>query len=306
MYCYFLCDVPCAVKVDGAFIGVASKNLSFIESDKCFLEFIPLDESFDKICFLFDKTHPVSSKNTKIIDLYGGFLLIPQFFRKSCGEFKLIDKKAFDLPIPTLATYFSQNGAKLCISKENDFYVEAIPFTPNEVKFDACSAFGNLYLIAACIANRTEILAFKIADKITLAFKNLCDGYSLSKNLLTTVERRNDILKHTICSTWQFGDSVKLKGYKTTREKQPYALHEKLFAIAFFEEILIDGDLSQFLCPKLNARACEIKEFLGDFTRVLPPPHFIGDDLIMLLYQDKVEYAKVSLENGLIANISIL
>ena len=306
MYCYFLCDVPCAVKVDGAFIGVASKNLSFIESDKCFLEFIPLDESFDKVCLLFDKSRPISAKNTKIIDLYGGFLLIPQFFRKTSGEFKLIDKKAFDLPTPALATYFNQNGAKLCISKENDFFVEAIPFTPNEVKFDACSANGNVYLIAICVANRTEILAFKIADKISLAFKNLCDGYSLSKNLLTTVERRNDVLRHTICSTWQFGDNVKLKGYRVAREKQPYALDERLFAIAFFEELLIGGDLSQFLCPELNARASEIKEFIGEFTRVLPPPHFIGDDLVMLLYNDKIEYAKVSLSNGLINNISIL
>ena len=306
MYCYFLCDVPCAVKVDGAFIGVASKNLSFIESEKCFLEFIPLDESFDKICFLFDKTRPSSSKNTKIIDLYGGFLLIPQFFRKADGEFKLLDKKQFDLPIPTLVTYFNKNGTKLCISNEKDFYIEHIPFTPSEVKFDACVSCGNQYLVAVCMANKTEILAFKITDKISLAFKNLCDGYSFSKNLLNTLEKKNDVLKHTIYSTWQFGDSVKLKNHKTSREKLPFALPEKLFVIAFFEEVLIDGDLSEFLSPELNARACEIKEFLGDFTRILPPPHFVDDDAIMLLYQDKIEYAKVSLTNGLITNISIL
>lgn len=306
MYCYFLCDVPCAIKVNGAFIGVASKNLSFIECDKCFLEFIPLDEGFDKICFLFDKARPISSKNTKIIDLYGGFLLIPQFFRRTDGEFRLIDKKAFDLPIPTLVTYFNQNGHKLCISKENDFYVEAIPFTPNEVKFDACMHNGNQYLVAICIANRTEVLAFKISDKISLAFKNLCDGYSFSKNQLSTLEKKNDLLGHTIYSTWQFDDSVKLKSYKTSYERQPFTLPEKLFAFAFFEEVIIGGDLSQFLSPALNARSHEIKEFLGDFTRVLPPPHFADDDLIALLFADKIEYAKVSITNGLISNLVIL
>ena len=306
MYCYFLCDVPCAVKVDGIYIGVASKNLSFIECDKCFLEFIPLDEGFDKICFLFDKNRPISSKNTRIINLYGGFLLIPQFFRKINGEFKLIDKKQFDLPIPTLATFFTQNGTKLCISNGKDFYIEHIPFTPSEIKFDACISNGNQYLVAVCMANKAEILAFKIEETVSLAFKNLCDGYSFSKNLLTTIENKNDVLRHTICSTWQFDNNVKLKSHKVSREKLPYALPEKLFVIAFFEEVILNGDLSEFLTPNLNERSHEIKDFLGDFTRILPPPHFMDDDLVMLLYADKIEYVKVSLTNGLISNISIL
>ena len=306
MYCYFLCDVPCAIKADGKYIGIGSKNLRFIDCDKCFLEFVPLDESFDRVCFLFDKNHPISTKNTKLIDLYGGFLIIPSFFRKAEGEFKLIDKKAFDLPTPVLVTYFSQNGVKLCVSKENDFYIEALPFTPNEIRFDACVVDGNQYLVAICLSTKTEILAFKIADKISLVFKNLCDGYSFSKNVLSTFERKNDILKHSISSNWQFGNEVKLRNYKITHERQIFSLPEKLLAIAFFEEVLLCGEIEEFLSPALKPRAQEMKEFLGDFIKILPPPHFKDDDLVMLLYNDKVEYVKVSFTNGLISNVAIL
>ena len=306
MYCYFLCDVPCALKVDGAFLGITSINLTYVETDRSFLEFIPLDESFEKVCLLFDKNNPVSTKNTKIIDLYGGFLLIPSFYRKNGGEFKLLSKKLFELTSPTLVTCFNQNGVKLCINKQNDFYIESLPFTPNKILFDACKVNGNEYLLAICICDKTEILAFKIGDKIDLVFKNLCHGYTLDKNLLTVYEKKNDILKHSITSTWQFLDEVTLKSYNITHQRQVYSLPEKLLPIAFFEEVLLDGDVEAFLSPELKPRATEMKEFLGGFNRVLPPPHFKEDDLVMLLYNDKVEYAKVSVCKGLICNVTLV
>ncbi len=306
MYCYFLCDVPCALKVDGAFLGVTSHNLRYVESERCFLEFIPLDESFENVSFLFDKNHPVSTKNTKIIDLYGGFLIIPQFYRKSDGRFTLLGKKSFDFTYPTLVTCFSQNGVKLCVSKQNDFLIEELPFTPKDIIFDTCRTYGNEYLLAVCIADKTEILAFKIGEKISLVFKNVCDGYSLNKNTLTVFEKKNDLLKHSISCTWQFGETVTLKNYKITCEREVFSLPEKLLVIAFFEELLLDGDVEAFLSPELKPRSSEMKEFIGKFTRILPPPHFVSSDLVTLLYDDKVEYAQVAVTNGLITNVTLI
>ncbi|MBR2337455.1 MAG: hypothetical protein IKA61_05890 [Clostridia bacterium] len=306
MYCYFLCDVPCAVKLDGVYIGVASYNLSFIEREKCFLEFIPLDEGFEKICLLFNSQRPISTKNVRIIDLSGGFLLVPKFFRRSDGEFKMIGKKTLDLSFPVNVTCFSQNGVKLCVATSDDFFIESLPFTPKEVHFDACSYNGNRYLVAICIHDKTEILAFKIDEKISLVFKNLCDGYSLDKNVLTTYERRCDVLRHSVCSSWAFEDEVRLTAYTLTHERQIFALHERLVAVAFFEELLIDGDVSTFLAPNLKPRASQIKEFLGSYERVLPPPHFMDDDTVMLLYNDKAEYAKLTLSGGLVSNVIII
>lgn len=306
MFCYILCQTPCAVKADGVYVGVASKNYTFLECDRCFLEFTPLDDSFAPISVLFDKNHPTSTKNVRIIDLYGGFLVFPQFFRKVDGEFKLLGKKHFSNLGNANAFCYNQGGIKLCISSNDDFWVESLPFQPNEVRFEACSENGSTYLFAFCISDKTEILGFKLGKDLTQAFKNLCDGYSLEKNEITTFEKKNDVLKHSITSTWQFGESVRLKNYVITRIREPFSLPQKLFKIAFFEELLLSGDTQAFLSPELKPRADELKEFLGDFTHVLPPPHFKDDDLVTLLYSDKVEYAKVEINNGLITNLALI
>ena len=306
MYCYFLCDTPCAIKSNGEFVGVASKNLTFIECDNAFIEFIPINDSFEKTHILFDKSNPISTKSVQLIDLYGGFLFIPKFFRRVDGDFKMIGRKTFSLDKLVTVTCYCQGGIKLCISKEDDFFIESLPFIPNDVRFETCSSNGNLYLAIICISDKTEILVFNVTGKIALVFKNLCDGYSFDKNTLTTLESKRDTLRHSVTSTWLFSDTVTLKGYTITRQKQSYALPEKLLPIAFFEELLIDGDVSDFLSPELKPRASELKEFFGDFKRVLPPPHFKEDDLVTLLYEDKVDYARITTLGGLITNLTII
>lgn len=305
MYCYFLCDTPCAVKADGVYLGIASKNLTFFESERSFLEFIPLNGAFCACNVFFDCKRPVSGKNAQIIDLYGGFLIIPQFLRKTDNDFKMVGRRSFPFSRAVTATCYNQGGIKLCISKENDFLIEPLPFIPRDVRFETCSFSGKEYLVAVCICDKTEILAFEVSEKITLAFKNLCDGYSFNKNSVTTLENKNDVLKHTLSSTWQFGERVTLKNYTITRKRQPFTLPSELIPIAFFEEIFIDGDVAEFLCPELKQRAEELKEFLGNFTRILPPPHFKNDSLVTLIYDNRAEYASVTLQNGLVANVTL-
>ena len=91
--------------------------------------------------------------------------------------------------------------------------------------------------------------------------------------------------------------------FTVTRRRQIYTLDEKLIPYAFFEELLCGGDVSDFLSPKLKPRAKDFKEFAVDFWAVLPPPNFVGQSLVTLLYKDKIEYADVKLNNGLIENV---
>ena len=79
MICYLLCLIPCGVKVNGEYVGKASKNLTFIELSEGLIEFIPLSNSHLQTTYYFDENNPKSTQNIKIIDLYGGFLLIPSF-----------------------------------------------------------------------------------------------------------------------------------------------------------------------------------------------------------------------------------
>ena len=51
---------------------------------------------------------------------------------------------------------------------------------------------------------------------------------ALEKNLLTVYEKKNDVLNHTITSTWQFSNEITLQSYKISRQRQIFSLPEKL------------------------------------------------------------------------------
>ena len=305
MFCYISCATPCAVKVNGNFVGKASLNLTFLDIDKAFLEFIPLDSGFEPIYLSFDENHPYSTKNLQIIDLYGGLLLLPKFCKKATGELKLVAKRVFPLFKPVSVACFNQGDGKIFLQTETDGFIENAPFTLGEVNFESCASFGKEYLLVICPSGKTVIFGYEIGEKITPVFKNICDGFAFDGNLLRLVENKNDLLRHTISTTWEFGKSVKVKNRSVISKRAVYSLPEGLIPYAFFEEVLVGGDIANFLTPRLKPRANEFKEFLGDFKSVLPPPHFISDEMITLLYSDKVAYAKVHLVGGLIDNITL-
>ena len=305
MFCYLSCATPCAVKLNGNFVGKASLNLTFLDIDEGFLEFIPLDQSFEPISYLFDEKHAYSTKNLQIIDLCGGFLLLPKFFKKTTGELKIVAKRVFHLYTPVSVACFNQGDGKIVLQTENDGLVENAPFALKDVRFESAASGGKEYLLVICVSGKTVIFGYEISEKITPVFKNICDGFSFNGNLLNLVEHKNDLLRHTVSTTWEFGKSVNVKNHSITSKRAAYSLPEGLIPYAFFEEVLVNGDVANFLTPRLKLRAGEFKEFLGAFKSVLPPPHFKNDDLVTLVYDDKVAYAKVHLVGGLIDNITL-
>ena len=306
MLYYFLCATPCAIKLNGEYKGIANQNFSFLDFDAGFLEFVPLDQTFYEVSVFLDGTNHTTIQNCKLIDLYGGFLIIPKFSKKLCADFKLIQKNAFQLSSKISVSCYNHGGVKLFLSNEHDFFIDSIPFTPEKVKFETCAYKGNEYIVAVCMAKKSLILGYRVNGKISQVFKNLCDGYGFENNTITTLENKADLLCHSISSKWAFEESVRLVNFIISTKRSPFSLPEKLIPYAFFEEILIGGDATVFLTPNLKEKATNLKEFLGDFKKVLPPPHFKSDDLITLLYDDKVEYAKIELLGGLISNIFII
>ena len=305
MFCYFSSATPCALKVNGNFVGKVTVNPSFLDLEQAFLEFVPLDQSLDCACYLLDKNQPVSCKNVQIIDLYGGFLFLPKFVRKSFGSTEIVVNKIFPLNNPVQVSCFNQGDGKIFLRTESDLFIESTPFALTDVRFESCAFNGREYLLIICVCGKTVIYGYEIGKKITPVFKNVCDGFGFDGNLLRMFENKNDLLRHTLSTTWEFADSVKLKSQTITAKRAVYSLPDALVPYAFFEEILLGGDVANFLTPRLKPRAKEFKEFLGDFKGILPPPHFVGDDFVTLLYADKVEYAKVHVHSGQVDNVTI-
>ena len=305
MFYYFYCATPCAVKVNGEYVGIANENLSYVDAINPFFEFIPINANFLPVVKYVEETS-TSDNFVQIIDLYGGFLLIPNFSKRIDGEYKSIGRKTFDLTFPTFVSCYSQCGIKLCIEREGKIHTESIPFTPEDIRFETARYEDKEYIVIICIGKKSLILGFSLLGDIKLVLKSLCDGYGFEKKRLSMLENKNDILKHAVSSVWEFTDEVKLVNYSVTRKKQAFTLNENLFPYAFFEELLLSGDCSDFLTPRLKPKIGDLKTFLGNFIKVLPPPHFKPDNYLTLLYKNKVEYVVLNYQNGLIDNISII
>ena len=305
MFCYILSSAECAVKLNGKYSGKCSGNYFVFECEETLIELVPLDNERLPVAYLFEKGAE-STPNMKVYDLKNGYLLLPVFSRRAVTDFKMIGrgKARFSVGTVSVACY-GENGVKLVVETERDAYIESLPFLPAEARFEKAEGGSKEYLVCFFIGERTLVTAFEIGEGITLAFRRVCDAYTFEPPILTLTENKNDILKHTVFSSWKFGEKVFGVETEIRRKRQIYAVEEKLLPYCFFEEILIGGDAGDFLTPAIKPRADELKGFLGNFTAVLPPPHFVNQNYQLLLYADKVEYAEVTLSGGLISNVSL-
>jgi hypothetical protein len=176
------------------------------------------------------------------------------------------------------------------------------------VRFETARSHGEEYLIAICVGKRTLIVGFHLGERITLAFKNICDGYSFERDTLTILENKNTLLKHSISSVWQFAEKVTLVKYAVQRKKELFTLHEKLVPYAFLEALLTGDQIDCYLGGSVKENADKISGFFENFIGILPPPTFRKNDEIGLLYhikgaQYRVEYFTFEIENRKIYNI---
>lgn len=307
MYLYFLSTLPCAVKYNGEYAGRASENYSVFPCKKGFYEFIPLAPGYEETCFLWDEKPLNNNKNIKIIDLYGGFLIIPSFSRRAFTDFKELFFRAeiigeFQAEIQV----YIENGVKISVRSGKYKTTEGVPFLPSALNLEKAYLGGKAYILAFLSDKKTAAYGFEISEKgIRTVFKRPCDGYTAENDKVVLTETKNDILKHTVTTYWSFSDGVKIEKAEIRRKKEPYSLPEKLLPYAFFEELKLGKTPTDFLAPKLRPRAEDLKAFAGNFVSVLPPPHFKPKDYVTLLYEDKAEYARLNVSGRLIDNITI-
>ncbi len=307
MTIYILSGTPCAVKLDGKYVGRASENYKILETDGGFLEFEPLDSSYSSVCIIIGK-EPKGTKDARVFDIFGGFLIIPTFPRRLVTDYREIGSGKLETSAGTaLFKVVSENGIKLSLSLNGYDVKENSPFAVEEAKFTRVAGGRKEYAVAFLTGGRTLVVGFDVSlGKPTVAFRNACDGYDFEKGNLVVYEKKNDVLGHTVESVWNFADTVSCVRYSVKSDRRRYSVPEKLIPLAFFEEIALDGDLAPFLSPKLYGRRDELADFLGKFTAVLPPPHFAPENTVLLLYRDKIQYAETVVEKGLITEIRLL
>ena len=297
MYLYFLSPVPCALKVNGNFSGIVTENYSILLFTEGFYEMLPL--SARRFPLRFELTKDMKAPdNIRIIDLYGGFLVIPDFPSYTGGRFCLFGE--------VLVTCYRGDGIRLIAESDNGLAIENLPFLPDAVKFEKIATGKKEYLFCAIEAEKTLLVAFDPSEGLKVVFRMLCADYKLHGNRLETTEVFKDIVGHRRITVWEFGDRPVSVSVSVTGARPVYALTEKLFPYAFFEEFPVGGDVSDYLTLRLRPRADELADFLGEFTSVLPPPHFAPQDSVLLLRENGIDYAKAEMSGGAIDNVTLI
>ncbi len=307
MYLYFLSTLPCAVKYNGEYVGRASENYTVFPVKNGLYEFIPLASGYEETCFLWNEKQLNDNKNIKIIDLYGGFLIIPSFSRRAFTDFKELFFKTIEIgEIQVEIQVYIENGVKLSVKCGKYKITEGVPFVPTALNLEKAHLNGKVYVLAFLSDKKTAAFGFELSEKgIKVIFKRPCDGYVAENDRVILTEAKSDILKHIVTTYWIFSDGVKIEKAEISRKREPYSLPERLLPYAFFEELKLGRTPIDFLAPKLRPRAEDLKAFAGNFVSILPPPHFKPKDFVTLLYDDKAEYARLNISGRLIDNITI-
>lgn len=226
--------------------------------------------------------------------------------RRRTRAFRCSAQKNFGDAIVTL---YRENGLKLSLETREDFFAEAIPLTA-----DGAEIAKEKDLVAVHFKAKESFLAvYGVSPKISRVFFGRADEYALKHGAFTTTIRHRDFAKHVEKTEYAVAD-----GGVTARRKETFAseafsgrtLPDRLIPYAFFESVLTHGETDRYLADNMLSNKDRIREFLGAFVGVFPPPRELEREGVGLLYRDEAaenkyyaRYFGVSQKNGKIDNL---
>lgn len=309
MYYYFSCDKKIAIKLDGAYLGLADKqNVKGcnIDSDNVFVELFPVGGAFEPINFLLcSDTLQNPSPSLSITNLKGGYLVNANCSIKTM-PFKVICQQKYRECMPTL---FSDNGLKLSIETPKDFFADEFDFYTENVEFST-NYIDGFPLLSAFFPTEKLLSLYSLTPTIKRVFYKQVECFDFSSNLSTT-EKVKDILKHTIVCEWGFdGDILKEKHrtVNTTINYEREKFSDNILPFIFIEEYIVRGDYAKFLSENMQKNANKLPGYLGDIIGVMPPPPFRRFNEIGLIYKKSdnlytVDYLTSTIKDGKMDNI---
>lgn len=303
MFVYFSSAYPAVVKLDGAYLGrcdAAAKPVR-IDSNETFVEFCPLNGA-PPSGFILDL--PFFSKPPSFIsvaDLKGGYMVRATKTIKTSDFYVLSQEKNSDAVI----TVFCEGSLKISIETSGGFFGDELPFFTETVNITRGGS-----LAAVFFPEVSALYLFDLSGAPKKVGSIVCSSYSMQNGLSTTLIKK-DIAKHKIISLWETKDGNLFESSRQIEYASDFSrenLPEAVIPYAFAEEICVGGDYSGYLSVDLAERKKEIKEYLGNFIAVMPPPPFREEKEVGLIYKrDKnvysVDYMTVELKYGKIDNI---
>ncbi len=310
MYFYFSSAYSAVIKLNGIYYGVISNTLKScnFQGELPLVEICPLTPDQNQINFFPDtKFLSAPPDGVAVTDLRGGYLI--NFLKNAkVGDFKVLcQKKTGEF----LATAFIENGLKVSIETTKGFFADVLDFSADNAKIFSLSLNGQNFCLVEFTGEKKVVCAYCLSKNIHRAFLREVDDYSTDGGFFTTVKFL-DVAKHKRKSEWEF-ISGEFKEKNFAVEKSPNfdfaRLNDKIVPYAFLEEILCGGNPLDFLADNLSSGADRLKDYLGDFIGIMPPPVFRRQDEVGLIYPNGknkylVKYFTFSVENKKVTNFS--
>lgn len=287
----FLAEKPCALSVNGVYLGIADgfeRTCELEPKDRVFCELkpsgcLPVSFFFDEE-FLLDPPPQIRLYFTegKVAVFAGGF-------QRADAALSVIWQNRIG---GTLLTLCLQGKLQLNMENETGFHLVELPDMLENAK---AYPLGDGFLLDG---EAGFALIGRGGKTIVIS-----EGRVLEKGAALKAEVPfHDSMGHTAVCKWENGRMTECT-IRTAHEPT-----EATFALAMFESVLVGADYTSFLHDSLLGKADALREFLGNFESVVltQEPQKVG-----LVYKRKeriydVRYFRVELTDGKISNVKPL
>lgn len=309
MYLYFSSAYPAAIKLNGIYYGVISDTVKSINvsDEPPFIEICSLVSSEQQINFIANSSFLSSPpEQITVTDMKGGYFIKP-LKSYHTEEFKVL---AQNKNTDTVVTVFTENCLKISIERTDGFFADNEKFFADSSTIQFFN-IGNENLVAVLLKGKENLLnVYKLNNNIEKVFSREVKDFEINSDLITT-EEFFDVAKHTVKTSWEFADGIFKKKYVEVNHAPTFNLeniNEKIIPFAFLEELLVGGNPEPFLNDSLKEKASMLKDYLGDFIGIMPPPTFRNIDEVGLIYKNgertyEVNYCTFEIMNRKIVNL---
>ena len=268
MRVYFTSSVPCALKLNGIFLGVCDDREKFTDitpEEEIFAEFVPADGGLLSANCILNKSFFQSPPDFCDLYLYdcGAHIHIREFSEKP-GNLNVIDQKRIN---GVLVTLFHNGGIHLSLESEKDFFTEQLPPQARYAEISSLT-LNDRNLISLVIPEEADSILL-IYDKTRPLFKNRVSKFEIKDTLCADFAFR-DTAGHIAHSEWKLGeegftlDSYTVQetnqvnhvidpvGLLDIKEFKTIALRPKIdkpYAVMYLADIFLLCRKKNFFCP---------------------------------------------------------
>ena len=238
MYYYFSASFPAVIKLNGVYFGTIENTVKAIdvqEGTTPFIEVCPVNNTAQNLNFLInDDFLSAPPQSVCVTNLKGGYLIKILCPAKN-PLFKVIAQEKFP---HALFTVFNENGLKISIETQTDFFAQDVLFDATDAVIQSFQ-LGQSSLVAVFLSGSNNLLkVFDVGEKIKEVFSRQVSSFS-TENGFSTTENLFDMAKHVLKVNWAYdGDTLKEETRKVEYSKKISieTLTDQLIPYAFLEE----------------------------------------------------------------------